>query len=65
MPTSRGGYPPPVTSVRTVTVRGHAPDCVLGNDSQRPTTHRLPQCQMLVRAPGLQALRPLESLWQS
>ena len=46
-------------------VRGHAPDCVLGNDSQRPTTHRLPQCQILVRAPGLQAPRPLESLWQS
>lgn len=26
-----------------VAYRGHAPDCVLGSDSQRPTTHRLPR----------------------
>lgn len=32
-------------------MRGHAPDCVLGNDSQRPTTHRLPLCPKLGKEP--------------
>jgi hypothetical protein len=40
-----------VTSRGRIAVRGHAPDCVLGNDSQRPTAHRLPRCPRLGEEP--------------
>ena len=60
IPVSRGGYPPPHDVRGRIAVRGRAPDFVLGSDSQRPTTHRLPRCPKLGKAPGLRVPRPFE-----
>ena len=53
MPTSRGGYPFPVTSnERRLPVDRHAPECVADSDSQRPTIHRLHRRQPIKRIDG-------------